>query len=92
VFSMKSAFHVHNLHMTFIPHSWLFIALETRAKRRVHFIYIISKLYAQCVPHSRLFIACETRVTRRVPLGEQKLLTPQYIQGFVFVDFVLLNI
>jgi len=32
---MKSAVHVHNLHMTFIPHSWLFFAFESRAARRV---------------------------------------------------------
>jgi len=32
---MKSAVHVHNLHMTFIPHSWLFIAFESRVTRRV---------------------------------------------------------
>jgi len=32
---MKSAVHVHNLHVTFIPHSWLFIAFETRVTRRV---------------------------------------------------------
>jgi len=32
---MKSAVHIHNLHMTFISHSWLFIALETRVTRRV---------------------------------------------------------
>jgi len=72
---MKSAVHVHNLHMTFIPHSWFFIAFETRVTRRVHFIDIIYKLHAQCFPHSWLFIALETRVTRRVPLVEQKLLT-----------------
>jgi hypothetical protein len=72
---MKSAVDVHNLHMTFIPHSWLFIAFETRTTRRVHFIHMISKLHAHCFPHSWLFIAFETRVTRRVPLVEQKLLT-----------------
>jgi len=69
---MKSAVHVH---ITFNPHSWLFIAFETRAKRQLLFIHIISKLHAQCVPHSWLFIAFEARVIRRVPLVEQKRLT-----------------
>jgi hypothetical protein len=76
---MKSAVHVH---MTFNPHSWFFIALETRAKRLLHFIHIISKLDAQCVPHSWLFIAFEARVTRRVPLVEQKLLTLSAYKDF----------